>query len=423
MNEQAVVMSIKERKAVVLAKGGQFFQIRNKDFHVGQRITLEPSLFSLTDRISFSFEHTKEFSRRMMNRLRYRGMVIIASIAILIPSSAYAATKYVPWTYVSLDTGAVSIQYQLNARGEILSTETLNDEGKAIIDTLEPIPFEKIEDAVDRTLNVIYPDSFQRDDQTEPMLIGISSRFGNGEDTAKSLEDKLKPNQPDSITFEHLGWSEVREAHSEEMSIGQYGQRRSQPDENMLPKMNGNPEHGTDPQMMEDILPQDITTKPENPQGNQEHQLPDAEKEGNITGIDSKPEANDLPFDNQNNSRSESTDNPGQISPEGEPFIPTKEVSENQTEPGKSPTIDTTIPRGQNIPETNTIPERQQQSIPQFEQQNTGKDFVPTWEPGRDFQTGPIPPDTNLQPMQNREQTPSNREDPGGPSGEGRPGR
>ena len=418
MNEQAVVMSIKERKAVVLAKGGQFFQIRNKDFHVGQRITLEPSLFSLTDRISFSFENTKEFSRRIINRLRYRGMVIIASIAILIPSSAYAATKYVPWTYVSLDTGAVSIQYQLNARGEVLSTETLNDEGKAIIDSLEPIPFEKIEDAVDRTLNVIYPDSFQRDDQSEPMLIGISSRFGNGENTAKSLEDKLKPNQPDSITFEHLGWSEIQDAHSEEMSIGQYGQRRSQPDENTFPKMNGNPDHGTDPQMKEDLIPQNMITEPEHQPENTEHLLPAPEKEDNFTEIIPKPETNELPSEIQKNSPPESPDNSEQIPPESELFPPTNEVGEKQTEPGKSPTIDTTIPIGQNNPETIIIPE-----MPQSEQQIPSGNLPQIWEQDRDSQIGPITPDTNPQPMPNREQEPSNKEDHGNPSGEGRGGR
>lgn len=229
MKENALVMSVKDKKAVVLASGGRFLQIKNRNFLVGQRITLEPSLFSVSDRISFAFENTKEKISNIAERLQYKGMIIIASAAILVPSSAYAATKYVPWTYVSLDKGAVSIQYQLNARGEVLSAEALTEEGQSVIESLNAIPYEKFEDTVERTLPVIYETDQKGQSETDPFLIGITTRFGNGEGTINSITNKMDHTDPMDITVERLNWSEKEKAGAEELSIGQYSYQKNMP--------------------------------------------------------------------------------------------------------------------------------------------------------------------------------------------------
>ena len=230
MNEPAIVMSIKEGKAVILASGGRFLRVKDRNFHIGQRIILEPDLFFLSDRIGFAAEEGKEKLGRIVERLRYKGMIIIASLAILVPSSAYAATKYVPWTYVSVDSGAVSIQYQLNARGEVLSSETKSDEGKAVIDSVEPHRFEKIENVMDRTLTAIYPDKAVTSDERDPLMIGISTRFGNGERTLDLFSEAMEQKGPENITVERLNWADTGEAHSEDLSVGQYSLMRSLPE-------------------------------------------------------------------------------------------------------------------------------------------------------------------------------------------------
>ena len=229
IGEFALVMSVKEKKAVILAPGGRFLQIKNRDFHVGQRILIEPSLLSVQDRVWFAAENAKEKIRCFADRLKYKGLIILSGVVILIPTSAYAATKYVPWTYVSMDTGNISIQYELNARGEVLSTETLNDDAKAVVDAIPPVRYEKVEDAIDRALNVIYPEETREDKEKKPVLIGISSRFGNGEGTVSTITENMEQAMPVEISVEHLSWPEIRSAREEVISIGQYGHRMEEP--------------------------------------------------------------------------------------------------------------------------------------------------------------------------------------------------
>ncbi|MBQ6341573.1 MAG: hypothetical protein IJI41_00465 [Anaerolineaceae bacterium] len=231
IGELAIIMSVKEGKAVALAPGGQFLQIKDRNFQVGQRIVLEPSLLSWSDRAAFTFENTKEKFSRLVDRLRYKGLIILTSAAILIPSSAYATTKFVPWTYVSVDNGAVSVQYQLNARGEVLSSESLSDEGQKLIDEIAPVRFEKIENVMDRTFAAVPVDNTAIEPQ--PFVIGISSRFGSGEETIKNITEKNEEKLPPEFFVEHLDWSDAGKAHKEELSIGQYSLRNNP--ENKLP--------------------------------------------------------------------------------------------------------------------------------------------------------------------------------------------
>ena len=230
IGEFALVMSVKEKKAVILATGGRFMQVKNRGFQVGQRILIEPSLLSVQDRAWFAAERFKGKLRRFADRLKYKGLILLSCVSILVPTSAYAATKYVPWTYVSVDTGNVSIQYQLNARGEVLSAETLRDDGMAALDSITPIRYEKVEDAIDRALSVIYPGEAPESEEKEPVLIGISSRFGSGEKTINTITENMEQARPVEISVEHLDWPETRTAREEMLSIGQYSQKKDVPE-------------------------------------------------------------------------------------------------------------------------------------------------------------------------------------------------
>lgn len=230
IGEFALVMSVKEKKAVILAAGGRFMQVKNRGFQVGQRILIEPSLLSVQDRAWFAAERFKGKLHRFTDRLKYKGLILLSCVSILVPTSAYAATKYVPWTYVSLDTGNVSIQYQLNARGEVLSAETLSDDGKAALDSITPVRYEKVEDAIDRALSVIYPGEAPESEEKEPVLIGISSRFGSGEKTINTITENMEQALPVEISVEHLDWPETRSAREEMLSIGQYSRKKDAPE-------------------------------------------------------------------------------------------------------------------------------------------------------------------------------------------------
>ena len=240
IGEFALVMSVKDKKAVVLAPGGRFVEIKNRDFKVGQRILLAPSLLSVTDRAGIALENTKEKLTRLADRLRYKGLIVLSSLAILIPSSGYAAAKFVPWTYVSMDTGSVSLQYQVNALGEVLSTETLSDDAAAVVDELPPVRYEKVENAMDRALRVIYTDETSQTKEPEPVMIGISTRFGSGKKTLDTIAAHMEPMAPAEISFKQLNWSETGKAREEEISIGQYSRRMepgAHPDSDKRPEI------------------------------------------------------------------------------------------------------------------------------------------------------------------------------------------
>lgn len=232
IGEFAIVMSVRDGKAVVLAPGGQFLKIKDKNFHVGERIILEPSLLSLSDRFAFTFENTKEKCSRVIDRLKYKGLIILSSVVILVPSTAYATTKYIPWTYVSLDTGSVSVQYQLNARGEVLSAESNSEEGQKIINEAPPKRFEKVRDAMDRTLTAA---KNTHTNETTPVLIGVSSRFGGEDSTIREIRENRAPDDPADFHFEQINWSDTGKAREENLSIGQFGLRSKPENEPLIP--------------------------------------------------------------------------------------------------------------------------------------------------------------------------------------------
>lgn len=238
MNKTAIVMSVNEHEAVILAPGGRFHKIKNRNFHIGQRIILEPKLFSLSDRLSFAVEDVKERVSHIIQALRYKGM-IIAGAAILIPTTAYAGTKYIPWTCVSLDRGNISIQYNLNALGEVLSTEPLSPEAEGLVDSMERVGFEKIERAMERTLDEIDKNRTPSNENGEEITIGISTRFGGGERTANTITEAFSQREPENFNIEHIKWSEIQDAHSQDLSIGQYG-RKYNPPEQQEEQMPGN---------------------------------------------------------------------------------------------------------------------------------------------------------------------------------------
>lgn len=324
IGEFALVMSVKEKKAVVLAPGGRFLQIKNRDFHVGQRILIEPSLLTVQDRIWFAAETAKGNIRRFADRLKYRGLIILSGVVILIPTSAYAATKYVPWTYVSMDTGSISIQYELNARGEVLSTETLNDDAKTVVDSIPPVRYEKVENAIDRALNVIYPEETREDKEKKPVLIGISTRFGNGEGTISTITENMEQAMPVELSVEHLSWPEIRNAREEVISIGQYRQRMedsarpgpsAQPDPSSGPADPGR--NGSDP------APSAGQTEAERPPETPDRNLSGSERE------EKSVEKNQPPQDPE-----EHPDDTGTIpaaSPEEPEYKPSPQLSPRET--------------------------------------------------------------------------------------------
>ena len=295
IGEFALIMSVKEKKAVALVTGGSFIQIKNRNFKVGQRIILEPSLLSFSDRTAIALENTRGKIGRIVDRLRYKGLIIISSLAILIPTSGYAAAKFVPWTCVNMDTGNISIQYKVNSFGEVLSTESLSDEAQTVVDELPPVRYEKVENAIDRAMKVIYNDVPYTEEQ-EPVTFSISTRIGAIDKTMNAIMDQLEPMETGEIRFEQLDWSETEKVYEKNTSAEQHGHERNDREGNNTGEVPGTSEEtiihpeikATDKQNEGNILPPENINEPDPkyPRSN----TPDVERDGEETSEHQPPE-------------------------------------------------------------------------------------------------------------------------------------
>ena len=181
----AVVMATDHGKAILLISGGIFREVKNRQYYVGQRLNWD-----------------EEKSLRSAHVLR-RGLLIAACFVLLLTSSAYAVTKYVPLTMVSVALGETSIQYRLNALNEVLSAEADTEEGQAILETVSTEPYEPLQTAMERTLSAIQEET----EADAPVLVEIAPRFGDGKQAEEAVE-KAGEKTETQVRVEKAPWHE-----------------------------------------------------------------------------------------------------------------------------------------------------------------------------------------------------------------------
>ena len=153
MQANAVVLAVKNKKAVVLASGGIFAQIPDQHYFVGQKIL---------------------WTRRRPRTLR-RALLMAACLTLLLSSSGWAAAKYLPWTVISVALGKTGVQYRLNAWNEVLSAESLTADGQALLDTVEAASHEPLASVMARTLSTL-----RSEEPDAPVTVEIASRVADG---------------------------------------------------------------------------------------------------------------------------------------------------------------------------------------------------------------------------------------------------
>ena len=151
MQANAVVLAVKNKKAVVLASGGIFAQIPDQHYFVGQKIL---------------------WTRRRPLR---RALLMAACLTLLLSSSGWAAAKYLPWTLISVALGETGVQYRVNAWNEVLSAESLTADGQALLDTVEAASHEPLATVMARTLSTL-----RSEEPDAPVTVGIASRVADG---------------------------------------------------------------------------------------------------------------------------------------------------------------------------------------------------------------------------------------------------
>ena len=151
MQANAVVLAVKNKKAVVLASGGIFAQIPDQHYFVGQKIVWT--------------------QRRPLRR----ALLMAACLTLLLSSSGWAAAKYLPWTVISVALGETGVQYRLNAWNEVLSAESLTADGQALLDTVEAASHEPLASVMARTLSTLHSE-----EPDAPVTVEIASRVADG---------------------------------------------------------------------------------------------------------------------------------------------------------------------------------------------------------------------------------------------------
>ena len=183
MQANAVVLAVRNRKAVILANGGIYEEIPNQGYHVSEKIVWK--------------------CKKTASAVLRRSLMIAACLALLLTTSVAAGTKYLPWTYVSVALGETTVQYCLNARNEVLSAEADSEEGQTVLEQVAVSPYESIEDTMTRTLKVM------RQDQAEeaPVHVEIASRFGDGKRAEDAVAEAGKAAEME-MTLEQVPWQD-----------------------------------------------------------------------------------------------------------------------------------------------------------------------------------------------------------------------
>ena len=180
METNAVVLAVKNRKAVVLASGGIYAEVPDQHYFVGQRIA---------------------WARKQSHALRWA--VLLAACLTLLLSSGFAASKFLPWTVVSVALGETAVQYRLNAWNEVLSAETATEDGQSLLKTVEAAAYEPLETVMQRTLSVI------RQQETEPAVtVEIASRVLDGRRAEEAVTEAGKASDI-PVQTERISWQEA----------------------------------------------------------------------------------------------------------------------------------------------------------------------------------------------------------------------
>lgn len=205
MRKDAVVLEIRKKTAVVLAPDGRFLRVRNRNYQVGQRIP-----------------EAEQAPVRIRPLVR-RTLVIAACLVLALGSSALAASKYMVWSYAGVDFGDISVNYTLNFRNEVLKAEGNSEEAEQLIDSMEKIPYEPVDSAVERMMDTAgenRPVTSENPEDTKVVVSVASFLGGTGrvedrvmEGVDRSMEKTRPEDTPEQrredVSVERLDWPDA----------------------------------------------------------------------------------------------------------------------------------------------------------------------------------------------------------------------
>ena len=208
MRKDAVVLEIRKKTAVVLASDGRFLRVRNRNYQVGQRIA-----------------ETEQAPVRLRPMLR-RTLLVAACLVLALGSSALAVSKWMVWSYAGVDVGEISVNYSLNFRNEVLSAEGNSEKADQLIGSLERIPYEPVDSAVERLMDAAGEEQAEASEEPEVVICVASFMGGTGRTEDRIMEgvdrsmEKSRPEasgeeRREDVRVERLEWRDAKPAMEE----------------------------------------------------------------------------------------------------------------------------------------------------------------------------------------------------------------
>ncbi len=170
---KAMVMSVKDGRAAILAKDGTFISIRDNNYSIGQILDYEAPGSRL---IRLASKHTSKLT--------------VAAAAILLITAGISA-NVLSFSTVTLDVNP-SLKYGLNAFDKVVSFDSFNDDGEELVSEIRSsVMGQDIDTALDVTLDAL--DAAEYIGRDTPVVVTVSSRVGKNEKlrerTLKEMND------------------------------------------------------------------------------------------------------------------------------------------------------------------------------------------------------------------------------------------
>lgn len=177
---KAVIVDLNGNDAVALRDDGRFEKIKNKNYSIGQEITLQAQ--------------TIRFPKQA---------AIAASVAIVIAACGGMGTYTWsnPISYVSLDINP-SIAYSLNEFNRVITVSGMNEEGSAVVDAIgDSLKNTDITTALSITVEQLSTDAYLDSENTNYMIIGVYSDKDSKADALMSTVDEFTANSAETCSI------------------------------------------------------------------------------------------------------------------------------------------------------------------------------------------------------------------------------
>ena len=212
---KAVVLEIRGEEAAILLMDGSVRRVRGR-YAVGQEIDYSapvgPAVY------------------------RWVAAVIVAALLLTGSAGMYINNNYVACAEVSMDAGP-AIVYTLNRRNRVLSVEAVNDDAEAVVSALraEDVRFMPIDDAVEKTIDLLAEEGYLDADSENYVLAGISTDDARAKEALTGMvEAAMKPDRDGApaVTYqiEQTDRAAAREARAQGMTPGRYAAGREAPE-------------------------------------------------------------------------------------------------------------------------------------------------------------------------------------------------